>query len=374
MRVGLARMVAGLRSVVAIAAVVSALVGAQRPLSWWWLVPAVVVVILWTSFYSAVAWRRGLLPWLIGIDVLVAALLCLAVGKLVPAHAVPGALSWVSTIASMTVVSAQLAGRPLLSVPAGLFVAGGLVIGSRLAHSSDGGIPVGLILLAQTVFAAVVMVAAMRGEQSAVRAFGELESERTAAVLDTARREDERARQREVHGGPLTTLAMALHADARHLSPVLRERAAAARQDLLRLAAPPSASGAVVQLDARLAQVVVWYASRLRISTTLAACSVPYDAAEALAKATGEALENVLRHAGTQQARLDLTADEYAVQVTVTDHGRGFRKGQARAAGFGVREEIPGRMAEVGGTASVDSSPGAGTVVRLTWHRDRAAP
>jgi hypothetical protein len=369
MRAGLARMVAGLRSAVALAAVASALVGTQRPLSWWWLAPASMVVVVWTLCYAAVAWTRGLRPWLIGIDVLIAASLCLAIGQLVPAHAVPGTLNWVSTVASMTIVSAQLAGRPWLSVPAGLLVAASIVIGSRAAHSPDGGIPAGLILSAQAVFAALAMQAGMRGEHAAVRAFSTLDREQMAATLEAAQREDERAQQRFVHGGPLTTLAMALHADAARLSPVLRDRAARARRDLLQLAAPPPAGDRTVQLDAHLAQVLHWYTTRLNIGTVLASCQVPAEVAEAFAGAAGEALENVARHAGVKRATVELRDDGYAVEVTVIDQGRGFQPGGGSAGGFGLREEIPGRMAAIGGTASIHSSPGTGTVVRLEWRR-----
>jgi anti-sigma regulatory factor (Ser/Thr protein kinase) len=288
----------------------------------------------------------------------------------VPAHEIPGTLNWVENLASMAVISAQLAGLPAVSVPAGLLVAASMVAGSRFAHSADGGFHAGLVLAAQAVLAAMVMAAAMRGERAAVRAFTALEAEQTTAALAAARRQDERARLRVVHNGPLTTLAMALDAGAARLSPVLRQRAAAARRDLLALASPPIASAGVVRLDERLAQVAVWYEQRLKITTALPPCPVPGDVAEAFARATAEALENVVRYAQTGQVHVALRDDESVVQVTVTDRGRGFDPARVSPSGFGLREDMPGWMAAVGGAATVRSQPGAGTMVVLEWRRD----
>jgi signal transduction histidine kinase len=58
------------------------------------------------------------------------------------------------------------------------------------------------------------------------------------------------------------------------------------------------------------------------------------------------------------------------VQVTVTDRGRGFDPTRVSPSGFGLREDMPGWMAAVGGAATVQSQPGAGTMVALEWRRD----
>jgi signal transduction histidine kinase len=50
--------------------------------------------------------------------------------------------------------------------------------------------------------------------------------------------------------------------------------------------------------------------------------------------------------------------------VTTRDHGTGFSP-DARPSGFGIGESIKARLAEVGGTASVESAPGSGTRVTL---------
>jgi hypothetical protein len=370
MRAGLARMAAGVRGAVGIAAVASALAGTERPVSWWWLGPVIAMVTCWTAFYVIRAWTHGLGRLLIGADLLLTAALCLALGKLVPPQAIPGALSWVSNIASMSVVSAQLAGFLALSIPGGLVVAAGYVAGSRLAHAADGGLNAGLIMAAQTLLAAAVMAVAMRAERGAVRVFTELEAEQEAAQVAAARREEERLRQAVIHNGPLTVLAMALHADGDQASTTLRHRAAQARATLLELAAGARADRAAARLDEHLAQPVLWYQAALKITAVLPACSVPAGVAEAFAEAAAEALENIVRHARTSQARIELRDDGSRVQVRVADTGSGFDATRLPAYGFGLRTGLPARMAAVGGCATVSSAPGRGTVVLLEWPRD----
>jgi len=84
----------------------------------------------------------------------------------------------------------------------------------------------------------------------------------------------------------------------------------------------------------------------------------------ALCEATGEALNNVLKHAGSTSAVVYVGESASGIQVTVRDHGRGIQQdGDWR--GFGVRHSIEQRLEEVGGTAEVASSPGGGTRVTL---------
>lgn len=403
MRTGLARMVASLRGAVAAAALIAAVVGAVPPVSLVWLVPALALVCAWTPAYVMVAWTRGLRPWLLGVDLCVSAALALAVGHLVPAAAIAGTTSWVAVITSMTVVSAQLGGAPAVSVPAGLLVVACYAAGQRLAHSPDGGLTALPIMVVQTLAGAAVMVVAMRIERTAVGAFRRLQEAEASAALARARREDERAQLRMVHNGPLTTLTMALHtadagagdagagdasageagagrAGAYRSTATLRHRAAAVLAALPEIAAVPAAvpvgvpgagDGARVRLEERLSQVVVWYSPPLRISADLHPVSVPAAVAEAITGAVSEALENTVRYAATDRVTVKLREDAGAVRVTVTDAGRGFDLAEISPSGrgFGVREDLVGRMASVDGAATLRSSPGAGTAVELEWRR-----
>jgi signal transduction histidine kinase len=116
---------------------------------------------------------------------------------------------------------------------------------------------------------------------------------------------------------------------------------------------------------------MVWYAPPLRITADLPAVLVSAAVAEALAAAVSEALENVVRHAGTGRAAVLLAERPGAVLVTITDDGRGFDQAAVANSGrgFGLREDLAGRMTAVGGSVTVRSSPGAGTAVEVEWPR-----
>ncbi len=96
---------------------------------------------------------------------------------------------------------------------------------------------------------------------------------------------------------------------------------------------------------------------------------VPPEVAAALGDAVREALNNVRRHAGTGHAYLTATRDPDArggALVTVVDRGPGFDPERCRP-GLGLRGSVHGRMAEVGGRATVDTAPGEGVRVELRW-------
>jgi signal transduction histidine kinase len=91
------------------------------------------------------------------------------------------------------------------------------------------------------------------------------------------------------------------------------------------------------------------------------------------------ALDNVRKHAGTDARAWILLEDEPdGVRVTVRDDGVGFppeRPAEAAAAGrLGIAQSMRGRIADCGGTTTIDSRPGEGTEVefwipRAGWAR-----
>jgi signal transduction histidine kinase len=77
-----------------------------------------------------------------------------------------------------------------------------------------------------------------------------------------------------------------------------------------------------------------------------------------------EALANVRKHAAATRVDVRLRYRAGAVELTVTDDGRGFTAAPAEAStGFGLRS-MGERLRQVGGTLTVASSPGAGTTIR----------
>jgi len=103
--------------------------------------------------------------------------------------------------------------------------------------------------------------------------------------------------------------------------------------------------------------------------------AVPATVATALCGAMREALANVITHARTREAWVELSiavadADAQApshVHVTVRDRGIGFDLASVDPVRLGLRRSITERTADCGGQASIWSKPGQGTLVRMSW-------
>ena len=105
---------------------------------------------------------------------------------------------------------------------------------------------------------------------------------------------------------------------------------------------------------------------------------MPQETAQALIDAAAEALRNSLTHAadpeqGPVARTATLRSDADGVTITVSDDGRGFDPEHAGTSRYGVSGSIIARMHDVAGEARIDSSPGAGTTVTLSWSARTAA-
>jgi signal transduction histidine kinase len=93
-----------------------------------------------------------------------------------------------------------------------------------------------------------------------------------------------------------------------------------------------------------------------------------------LLRAAQEALHNVRKHAGAREATLTLSYMPDTAILDVYDNGRGFDpaaleeplRTEATEAthGYGL-QAMRERVAEVGGTVSIESAPGAGTTISV---------
>jgi signal transduction histidine kinase len=92
------------------------------------------------------------------------------------------------------------------------------------------------------------------------------------------------------------------------------------------------------------------------------------DTALLIFEAVRELLFNVVKHAATKRARVELGAGPRpgVLRVTVSDEGRGFGSatGGRHGSGFGLLS-IRERLGYLGGALEVESSPGRGTRVIL---------
>lgn len=103
---------------------------------------------------------------------------------------------------------------------------------------------------------------------------------------------------------------------------------------------------------------------------------IPAEVMTALSDALAEALRNSVRHAGLDGTdvprRVDIDAHERGISVVMRDEGKGFNTRAVASRRLGIRLSILERMAMVaGGSADVQSRPGEGTMVSLSWERPR---
>jgi signal transduction histidine kinase len=149
------------------------------------------------------------------------------------------------------------------------------------------------------------------------------------------------------------------------ISTQIRQEAAWLRT-LVATGAPPRVGDLLSELHAQAARLA---GSGLRVrvlemSDQLPTARLAEPTRDALVDAVGEALTNVVKHAGVPDATVELCGDADGVRVVVSDAGEGFDTAAVRT-GLGLRRSIEQRIAEVGGTVRVDSAPGAGTSVEL---------
>ncbi|WP_345443343.1 sensor histidine kinase [Actinoallomurus vinaceus] len=263
--------------------------------------------------------------------------------------------------------------RPGLSLACGTGVLMGGYIGSALTELGDpvwNVIPNSLTYVCNIAIAAIVAHTLRRDGRNLDRL-----SMRLAHEESRRAREQERARQaRLLHDRILQTLETLVR-DDRKLDGVLRDRLVAETgwlrafvrdgeaepcddlEEALRLLAEEKTlAGLRVELHSEQLRTAARGLPPPSVATV-----------EAIVGAAREALTNVQKHAAVDRAvvRAELTDGEYI--VTVLDHGRGFIA-DASAAGTGVRESIKARMAEAGGSGTVESGPGDGTYVELRLH------
>lgn len=101
----------------------------------------------------------------------------------------------------------------------------------------------------------------------------------------------------------------------------------------------------------------------IQVTLTLDQRRLPNTVEEALYRITGEALNNVHKHAGASHVAITLQRIEASVQLHVADNGVGFAVDQPITGDHMGQRSMRERATAIGGTCRVQSSPGAGTTV-----------
>jgi signal transduction histidine kinase len=108
----------------------------------------------------------------------------------------------------------------------------------------------------------------------------------------------------------------------------------------------------------------------VEVATPAQPVELPSAIASEVIAAVKAALDNVRRHAGADaRAWILLEEERDGVRVTVRDDGTGFPPGRpaeaAEAGRLGIAQSMRGRIADCGGTTTIDSRPGQGTEVEF---------
>jgi signal transduction histidine kinase len=182
-----------------------------------------------------------------------------------------------------------------------------------------------------------------------------------AVQLQAATAERERL-SRSVHDGVLQALALV---SRRSGDPELAALAAEQESSLRRLVAGPAVALPAGAADLR---PLLPGGADLQVAAPASPVLLPAPVARELAAAVGAAVDNARTHGGGSVWLL-VEDESDGVRVTVRDDGPGIPPGrleQAEREGrLGVARSIRGRLADLGGTVAVDSTPGQGTEVEL---------
>ncbi|MGW4405825.1 MacS family sensor histidine kinase [Nonomuraea sp. NPDC004702] len=331
--------------------------GYEQPVAGWLVI---ALMALWTAGATYAYASERLRGWpLLAVDMVVA-LACLLASPYVEgarqgvAGTMPVPATWV---AAPVLAWAVYGGRRAGAVAAALVAAADLWLRVRAPEAPvmiNGAV---LLFLSGVVVGHVARLAKEAEERM-----------QRAAEMEAAQRERDRL-ARDLHDSVLQVLALVqrrgrqIGGEAAELGRLAGEQEAALRE---LIAARPAPTGAT---DLR--SLLMRHGSPLvTVSTPATPLVLPTPAAEGVAAAVGAALDNVREHCGAD-ARAWVFAEscDDVVMVTVRDEGRGIPEGRLERAAaegrLGVAQSIRGRVADLGGTVAVASTP-SGTEIEIS--------
>ena len=327
----------------------------------------------WSLFYAARALLKGTLPdWLMALDVAVTCA-CLVVsargwstagGSVLGNSAIYPAVGVALATGVVWWRMRAVAASILIAACYYIGILPNLRPGSPMMVTALGNV---MSLVGFTVVAGLITRLILSQAEKIAATTAIMLSERERAAAQRARHDERSTQYRLLHDTVLSTLNTIARGPILD-SPRLRQRCAA-EADFLRSMISGDGQPAT-SLRMELAVVVHHQAALgLRVHSNMAEMpeALPPEAIAALAGSCREALNNVAKHAGTAEAWLTArTEQDGTVVITVVDRGKGFYP-DAVSQGLGMSCSIKARMAEAGGSSTVDSEIGQGTCVELRW-------
>jgi len=285
---------------------------------------------------------------------------------------------WPLGVLALGTVSAALSWRsPIAWI---LLVVNSALLGA-VRYSAAGGVSIDLPIqdaIYSVAFSAIFTSLAMVALRSAreLDSVTTIERARATRVASTAARLREQSRlDALVHDEVMSALYYASKGDT-ELDPTVRAQAVRALAEVSSIESDASASsapGSAHDFSVRLRSTVASLDDTVRFSINGArAASIGADVAAAFVDATSEAVRNSLIHAQSGprdvQRSVQLALSEAAVTVRIVDDGIGFEPSAVPPQRLGILLSIRHRLSLVdGGLARVESTPGRGTVITLTW-------
>ncbi len=191
--------------------------------------------------------------------------------------------------------------------------------------------------------------------------------EATDAAIEEALLEERHRLDGIVHDEVMTTLVAAAH----HANdPVVAQQAQRAVERLAEAEAPTETRLPVTgdQLTWLVTDVVGTLVPQAKFTSHLEGLAVPQPVAGTIGMVVREVALNVAKHAEADEVEVVLTSPEPGgLAISIADNGKGFDPALVPKRRLGLQVSVAYRMWAIGGKAEVHSSPGAGTVVNLSW-------
>ncbi len=332
-----------------------------------------LLAVAWSAVLFTIGIRRsGLSIRWIAADVAVAVACAVAVSRSFPLGEAASPRNWVlGPICGTAVTAAFFASRPVVAGAIGAITAAWLVGTWPDTHSRDAllvfsgcGVIIVFALVA-ALAAHILFRAATRADDAASAA---LEAQRREAMAE-ARDEERRQQFKVLHDNVLHTLESIARGELGVGSQQARETCMRDADYLRGLI-----TGGVDSIPTDLGVALAGMgrdrsALGLRINQQFDALpkQCPRHVTDALTGAAREALNNVVKHAGTAEAWLSAYGDGAGgVIVTIVDRGCGFDP-ELESTGLGLMRSVKHRVLEIGGKVRIDSAPGDGTTVEMSW-------
>jgi histidine kinase/DNA gyrase B/HSP90-like ATPase len=335
---------------------------AREPVVTW---VVVVAFCAWTAWYTY-AMYRGAPRWLVPVDVALVCGVCLAqVWTAVPEPTFDGT-TWVLALVSIVVVAYQWHVGPVFGAVASGVIVAAYLGGAALAAPGTwtDALPLGSWMVVEAVLSRGMFVVLRRSGRRADQIVEREEQTRRDAAVAAARRADEQEYLAALHDTASATLLMVGTGVVDGRDPWL---AAQAARDLDVIGRDPERSDHPVDLVRMLRETAAHVPLRVTWLTE-GEPRVPARVAAALCHGAREALTNVVRHAGVDEATVSVRRDGGgAIVVEVCDDGTGFDPDRVSGHRYGVTRSLIARMARTGGSTHIISRPGRGTAVHMEW-------